>query len=103
MRGVRAVALARLNPNRTAEAVKAIIEGGADFVKTNTGFGPAGADTETVKFISEIAGDKIRIKASGGIRTLDQVKAFIEAGADRIGTSNGFEITDEWKKQEGKS
>ena len=80
-------------------AVKAIIEGGADFVKTNTGFGPKGAEIETVKFLHELAGDKIRIKASGGIKTLDQALAFIDAGADRIGTSVGFEIVDEWRKK----
>jgi len=80
-------------------AVKAIIEGGADFVKTNTSFGPRGADIETVKYLHELAGDKVRIKAAGGIRTLDQTLAFIEAGADRIGTSAGFEIVDEWHKR----
>ena len=79
-------------------AVRAIIEGGADFVKTNTGFGPKGAEIKTVKFLSDIAGDKNRIKAAGGIRTLSEVKAFHEAGADRVGTSSGFDIVDEWKK-----
>ncbi|MCD6217302.1 deoxyribose-phosphate aldolase [bacterium] len=83
-------------------AVNAIIEGGADFVKTNTGFGPKGAEIKTVKFLSDIAGDKIRIKASGGIRTLAEVKEFHKAGADRIGTSNGFEIVNEWKKSKNK-
>ncbi len=83
-------------------AVKAIIQGGADFVKTNTGFGPKGAELKTVKFLSEIAGDKLRIKASGGIRTLSEVKEFHKAGANRIGTSNGFKIVDEWKKSKKK-
>lgn len=80
-------------------AAKAIIEGGADFVKTNTGFGPKGAEIETVKYLCELVGDKIRIKAAGGIRTLEQALAFIDAGSDRIGTSAGFEIMEDWRKR----
>ncbi|MBU1023167.1 deoxyribose-phosphate aldolase [bacterium] len=87
-----------LTDEEIEQSVKAIIEGGADFVKTSTGFGPQGAKIETVKLLSDIAGDKIRIKASGGIKTLAEVKAFHEAGADRIGSSNGFDIVDEWKR-----
>ena len=87
-----------LTKEEIEQSVKAIIEGGADFVKTNTGFGPKGAEIETVKYLRELAGDKLRIKASGGIKTLQQVYEFIEAGADRIGTSNGFETVDEWRK-----
>ncbi|WP_424357950.1 deoxyribose-phosphate aldolase [Methanocella sp. MCL-LM] len=61
---------------------------GAAFVKTSTGYGPAGAKLEDVRLIREAVPD-ILIKASGGIRTYDQVKAFTEAGASRIGTSSG--------------
>jgi deoxyribose-phosphate aldolase len=61
---------------------------GADFVKTSTGYGPSGAKLEDVALLArEVPG--IAIKASGGIRTLDQARAFIGAGASRIGTSAG--------------
>lgn len=64
-------------------------EAKVDFVKTSTGFAPAGADLETVKKMRSILPSEIKIKASGGIKTYDQALAFIEAGADRIGTSSG--------------
>ncbi|WP_159468560.1 deoxyribose-phosphate aldolase [Dyadobacter sp. 3J3] len=64
-------------------------EAKVDFVKTSTGFAPAGADIEIVKKMRSILPSEIKIKASGGIKTYDQALAFIEAGADRIGTSSG--------------
>ncbi len=66
-----------------------IVKGaGADFVKTSTGYGPAGARLEDIALLKrEVPG--IKIKASGGIRTLEQAMAFVEAGASRIGTSAG--------------
>lgn len=67
-------------------------ESNADFVKTSTGFGPNGADLETVKKMRAILPAHVKIKASGGIRTYEQVLAFTEAGADRIGTSAGVSI-----------
>ncbi|MEO6686860.1 MAG: deoxyribose-phosphate aldolase [Dyadobacter sp.] len=64
-------------------------EAKVDFVKTSTGFAPAGADIEIVKKMRSILPSEIKIKASGGIKTYDQALAFIEAGAERIGTSSG--------------
>lgn len=61
---------------------------GAEFVKTSTGYGPSGAKLEDVRLIRDAVPD-ILIKASGGIRTYEQARAFIEAGASRIGTSSG--------------
>lgn len=69
-------------------AAHAVKKSGAAFVKTSTGYGPAGAKLEDVRLIKNAVPD-ILIKASGGIRTYDQVKAFTEAGASRIGTSSG--------------
>jgi len=63
-------------------------EAKADFVKTSTGFAPAGANLETVRKMRSILPAEIKIKASGGIKTYEQAIAFIEAGADRIGTSS---------------
>ena len=62
------------------------------FVKTSTGFSKAGATVENVKLIKEVVGDKLGIKASGGIKTWKQCKELIDAGATRIGTSNSVQI-----------
>ena len=63
-----------------------------DFVKTSTGFGPRGASIEEVRLMRAASADHVKIKASGGIRTLADAVALIEAGADRIGTSRTREI-----------
>lgn len=67
-------------------------ESGAKYIKTSTGFNGGGATVEDVKFIREIVGKKMYIKASGGIRTYEQAKALIEAGANRLGMSAGVQI-----------
>jgi len=67
-------------------------EAKVDFVKTSTGFSPNGAEIETVKKMRSILPAEIKIKASGGIKTYEQAMAFVEAGADRIGTSSGVAI-----------
>lgn len=69
-----------------------IKEEGAHFVKTSTGFGPKGAEIQDIILLKKITEDKIKIKASGGIRTLEQAISFINAGADRLGTSQGIKI-----------
>ncbi|HCC68928.1 MAG TPA: deoxyribose-phosphate aldolase, partial [Nitrospiraceae bacterium] len=71
------------------------MDAGAEFIKTSTGFGPAGAVVRDVAMIKETTGGKIGIKASGGIRTLKDVLSFVEAGATRIGTSAGLNIMKE--------
>jgi len=67
-------------------------EAGANFVKTCTGFGPRGATIEDVRIMKEAVGERLGIKAAGGIRTYKQAIAMIEAGATRIGTSSGVNI-----------
>lgn len=61
---------------------------GADFVKTSTGFGSAGATPENIAFMRSVVGPKMGVKASGGIRTREQALAMIAAGANRIGASS---------------
>lgn len=68
-----------------------------DFLKTSTGYGTAGATVENIRLMKKIAGNKAKIKASGGIKTLEQTLAMIEAGADRIGTSSGVNIIKEFE------
>ncbi len=65
-----------------------VARGGADYIKTSTGYGSAGAQLEDVKLFKELMGERLKIKASGGIRTKEQMEAFLEAGCDRIGTSS---------------
>jgi len=71
---------------------------GADFVKTSTGFGPGGATVHDVTLMREIVGTSFGVKASGGIKSLDQAAAMIKAGANRIGTSSSIEIIRQLKE-----
>lgn len=82
---------AYLDIDTIKKASLAAFEAGADFVKTSTGFGPGGATLEAVMAMSEVAQGK-GVKASGGVRNLEDAKAYIKAGATRIGTSNGVAI-----------
>lgn len=65
---------------------------GADFVKTSTGFSTGGASVEAVKLMRETVGPDIGVKASGGVRTHEDLLKMVEAGANRIGTSSGAKI-----------
>lgn len=67
-------------------------EGRADFVKTSTGYGPGGATVHDVLLMRETVGPKLGVKASGGIRTVEDVRDMIAAGATRIGASAGVQI-----------
>ena len=71
------------------------MEAGAHFIKTSTGFSLSGATEKDVKLIRKIVGSDMRIKASGGIKTLSDLKKLVKAGADRIGTSNAMSIINE--------
>jgi deoxyribose-phosphate aldolase len=68
--------------------------GGADFVKTSTGFGPGGATVEDVRLLRSVVGNAMGVKAAGGIRTLDDLRKMVEAGANRIGASAGVKIVE---------
>lgn len=72
---------------------------GAEFVKTSTGYGPRGATVGDVKLIRKVVGSVCRIKAAGGIRDLNAVTALVEAGAERIGTSAGPSIMEEYLRR----
>ena len=72
---------------------------GAEFVKTSTGFGPRGATVDDVRLMRQVVGSACRVKASGGIRDLSAVTAMVEAGAERIGTSAGPAIMEEYLKK----
>lgn len=81
-----------LTDKEKISAAKLVKAGGADFVKTSTGFGSGGATVEDVKLLRQAVGKDFGVKASGGIKTREQAEAMIKAGANRIGTSSGIEI-----------
>ena len=81
-----------LNNDEIVRACKAAKEAGADFVKTSTGFSTGGATVEAVKLMRETVGPEMGVKASGGVRTHEDLIAMVEAGANRIGTSSGAKI-----------
>jgi len=65
---------------------------GADYVKTSTGFGPGGATAADVALMRRVVGDEMGVKAAGGVRDLDDLKAMVAAGATRVGASAGVKI-----------
>lgn len=83
---------AYLSDAEIAEASKLCADAGADFVKTSTGFAPAGAKVEHIQIMRSAVPATVGIKASGGIKTYEQAVQLIEAGAERLGTSSGKTI-----------
>ncbi|MEN3040142.1 MAG: deoxyribose-phosphate aldolase [Bacteroidia bacterium] len=81
---------ALLSPSQIQELCRWAAEAGADFVKTSTGFAAKGAELEVVKLMRSSVPDSMGVKASGGIRTAEAAWAFIQAGANRIGTSTAL-------------
>ena len=69
-----------------------VTEGGADFIKTSTGFGPAGATISDISLFKGRIGPGVRIKAAGGIKTREEMVSYIEAGCARLGTSSAVKI-----------
>ncbi len=78
-------------------ACRLVVEAGADYVKTSTGFGAAGATVEDVRLMKAAVAGRAKVKASGGIRDWKTAQAMLEAGADRIGTSASLKIMEEWR------
>lgn len=81
-----------LNDSQKRVACELSLKAGADFVKTSTGFGTAGATFEDVALMKSVVGDSVQVKASGGIRTYEDAMKMIEAGANRLGVSASFAI-----------
>jgi deoxyribose-phosphate aldolase len=71
---------------------KAVTNAGADFIKTSTGFGTGGATIEDIRLFKENIGPKVRIKAAGGIKSVQDLEAFITEGVSRIGTSSAVNL-----------
>ena len=73
-------------------ACKCVTEGGADFIKTSTGFGSAGATIEDIRLFKAHIGEGVQMKAAGGIHTREEMEAFIEAGCTRLGASAAVKV-----------
>lgn len=86
---------ALLNDDEKVRACQAAVRAGADFVKTSTGFAKGGATVADVALMRRTVGAEVGVKASGGVRNLDDARKMIEAGATRIGASVGVKIAQE--------
>lgn len=84
-----------LNEDEIRLACELASKAGADYVKTSTGFGSRGASLEDIKVMKEVVGDRMKIKASGGIKDAKTAMEYIELGVNRIGTSSGIKIISE--------
>ncbi|MBA7520726.1 Deoxyribose-phosphate aldolase [subsurface metagenome] len=87
-----------LTDEQIVKACKLIINTGANFVKTSTGFGPMGAFVDHVKLMRKTVGSNFGVKAAGGIRDAKTAVRMINAGANRIGASSGIKIIDSLNK-----
>jgi deoxyribose-phosphate aldolase len=83
---------AYLTRSEIETACKIAADAGADFVKTSTGMGPAGASVEHVRLMRAAVGPEVGVKAAGGIDTVEKALAMLDAGANRIGTSHGIQL-----------
>ena len=81
-----------LTDEEKIKACQAAVRAGADFVKTSTGFSTAGATVADIALMRQTVGPDLGVKASGGVRSIADAQAMIEAGATRLGTSNGVDI-----------
>ena len=81
-----------LNEEQKMLACELSLNANADFVKTSTGFGTAGATFEDVILMKKMVGDNAEVKASGGVKSYETAEKYIELGATRLGTSSGIEI-----------
>ena len=76
-----------LNEEEKVRMCRVVTESGADFIKTSTGFSSAGATFEDIRLFKENVGEDVKIKAAGGISSLEDAERFLSLGADRLGTS----------------
>lgn len=84
-----------LTEDEKIRCCKMVTEAGADYIKTSTGFGSAGAKSEDIALFRRYIGPDVKMKAAGGIRTREQMEAFLAAGCDRIGCSAAKILFDE--------
>ncbi|MDU7216840.1 MAG: deoxyribose-phosphate aldolase, partial [Dialister sp.] len=79
-----------LTEEEKIEACRCVTRGGADYIKTSTGFGTGGATLDDVALFKKYIGPAVKIKASGGIHTKEEMEAYLALGVDRIGASSAI-------------
>lgn len=89
-----------LNEAEKIAMCEAVTKAGADFIKTSTGFGTGGATKEDVELFQKHIGADVKIKAAGGIQTLEEVAMFIELGCERVGTSRAVALCEAKKEKQ---
>ncbi|WP_422362010.1 deoxyribose-phosphate aldolase [Reichenbachiella sp.] len=93
------VETALLSTEELAKVCKIVSDAGVDFIKTSTGFSSRGANTRDVEIMKENVSANVGIKASGGIKSYEQLKELVVVGAERIGTSSGVAIMKEFRNE----
>lgn len=81
-----------LTEDEKIKLCECVTKAGADYIKTSTGFGTAGADIEDIRLFKKHIGENVKIKAAGGIKTKEQLEMFLAEGCDRIGTSSAVKL-----------
>ena len=81
-----------LTDEEKLQLCKCVTDGGADFIKTSTGFGTAGAKIEDIRLFKEHIGAGVKMKAAGGVKTRDDLEMFLAEGCERIGTSSAVKM-----------
>ncbi len=81
-----------LSEQEKIELCRIVTSAGADYIKTSTGFGRAGADIEDIRLFRKYIGENVKIKAAGGISSKEQLELFLNEGCDRIGTSRAVKL-----------
>lgn len=84
-----------LTEQEKIELCKCVTDGSADFIKTSTGFGTAGADIEDIRLFKRHIGQNVKIKAAGGVKTKSDLEMFLNEGCERIGTSSAVKLLTE--------
>ena len=90
-----------LNEEEKTEMCKVVTRAGADYIKTSTGFSSGGATRRDILLFKEHIGEAVKIKAAGGIKSLEDASDFIAFGADRLGTSSIIRLIDGQKNENG--
>ena len=88
-----------LTDDEKIECCKLVTDAGADFIKTSTGFGTKGAEISDIVLFKKYIGKNVKIKAAGGMKSVSDMISFLENGAERLGTSSGIKLINEYKKQ----
>ena len=89
-----------LTEEEKIEMCKAVTAAGADYIKTSTGFGTAGATISDIRLFKENIGEHVKMKAAGGVKTVEDLEAFLQEGCDRIGTSSAVKLIQGHKTNE---